>query len=301
MSFTDASSDWIWSYRTGAPIASDNTAVNLVQHSKYGTTTLNLQAAAGGNSVNPFAAVVASPASPSSPTGGSTGGAQGTETSDGPSNLNTVILAHAVLMPLAFALFYPLGAMMIRLLNFKNLVWVHAGWMVFTYLIVLAGMGLGVWIAVTTAQLGTYHAIIGLVVTGSLLLQPVTGLTHHLLYKRHSGTNAATYPHVWWGRAIITLGIINGGFGLQLTGEPNGVYIGYGVGAGIVWLLWMSVILMAFLKARGRGAGETGSKVFGSETEKSNYSHNGMRRSGSNPGLHSSTDSMNPARTEREI
>jgi len=30
-------------------------------------------------------------------------------------------------------------------------------------------------------------------------------------------TNAATYPHVWWGRAVITLGIINGGLGLQLS------------------------------------------------------------------------------------
>jgi len=119
-------------------------------------------------------------------------------------------MAHAVLAPVAFVLFFPMGAMIIRLLSFKGVVWLHAGWMVTTYIIVLGAMGMGVWIAVVTQQLDTYHSIIGLIVVGALLLQPVSGITHHLLYKNTGGANVATYPYIWWGRAIVTLGIING-------------------------------------------------------------------------------------------
>jgi hypothetical protein len=174
--------------------------------------------------------------------------------------------------------------MLVRASNFRKLVWFHAGWMVFTYMMVLAGMGLGVWMAVTTDQIDEYHAIIGLVVTGALLFQPVTGLVHHLLYKRKGSANAATYPHIWWGRTVITLGIINGAFGLQLSGHvPRGGYIGYGVGAGIIWCLWMAVILVAFIKSRGNREGETGGKMFGSDSEKAHRSSTEfMRESGQN-------------------
>jgi hypothetical protein len=164
--------------------------------------------------------------------------------------------------PIAFVILFPFGAIAIRIMSFRNLVWFHAGWMVFTYIIVLASMGMGVWIAVATNQIDTTHSIIGLVVVGSLLVQPVTGLVHHLLFRHRGRPNAATYPHIWWGRAIITLGIINGGLGLQLTENTTTGEIVYGVVAGAMWLLWMAVILLAFIKSRGKLEGETGENVF---------------------------------------
>ena len=163
--------------------------------------------------------------------------------------------------------------MIIRAFSFRKLIWFHAGWMVFTYLIVLTGMGLGVWMAVVSDQLDAYHAIIGLVVVGALLLQPVTGLVHHLLYKRRGAPNVATYPHMWWGRAVTTLGIINGGLGLMLSGDgPRGAWIGYGVGAAIMWCLWIGVIIVSSLKTRGMRQGETGAKIFATDSEKVNDS-----------------------------
>ena len=137
----------------------------------------------------------------------------------------------------------------------------HAGWMMFTYLIVLASMGMGVWMAVLRGQMGEAHSIIGLVVVGGLLIQPVTGLTHHLLYKRVGRPNAATYPHIWWGRAIITLGIINGGLGLKLSANTKSGEIAYGVVAGVMWCIWMAVILIAFLRSRNPKS-ETGDGAF---------------------------------------
>jgi len=86
---------------------------------------------------------------------------------------------------------------------------------------------------------------------------------HHLLYKSVGRPNKTTYPHVWWGRAIITLGAINGGIGLQLAHCTKETGIGYGIGAGLVWVHWMAVILMAFIGSRKKLEGETGEKIFG--------------------------------------
>ncbi|CZS90816.1 related to cellobiose dehydrogenase [Rhynchosporium agropyri] len=278
MSLNDAKSEWIWSYKTGEPISSDSTTINLAQHSRYGVTTFNLQQAAGGNSVNPFAATVAA-ITPNTGTNtntgstqtpsGSTTGATGSELGgiESTPKFNRILIAHAIIGPIAFVIFYPLGAMTIRLLSFKGLVWMHAGWMVFTYLLVLISMGLGVWLAVNTKQLDTAHAIIGLVVVGSLLLQPITGLLHHLKYKKVGRPNAGTYPHIWWGRAVITLGMINGGIGLQLAGNTEKGEIAYGVVAGIIWCVWIGVTILAFLKSRNKKEGESGETVFGGMRE----------------------------------
>jgi hypothetical protein len=159
-------------------------------------------------------------------------------------------MAHAVVAAVAFVLFFPMGAMIIRLLSFKGVVWLHAGWMITTYVIVLGAMGMGVWIAVMTQQLDTYHSIIGLIVVGALLLQPVSGITHHLLYKKTGGANVATYPHIWWGRAIVTLGIINGGLGLRLSGNTTKGEVTYAIVASVMWVLWMVVIVFSFAKGK---------------------------------------------------
>jgi hypothetical protein len=274
MSFTDANSNWIWAYKSGPAVSSDSVSASVSQHSKYGTTTFNLQNAAGGSSANPFSTTVAastssspSPSSPSSSSGSSAGSSSGGSSGGGegmPTDYEAVRMAHAIMAPIAFVLFFPFGAMAIRMLSFRGIVWFHAGWMVFTYIVVLASMGMGVWMAVVSQQLDTTHAIIGIAVVGSLLLQPITGLIHHLLYKKTGRANAATYPHIWWGRAVITLGIINGALGLQLSGNTTKGEVAYGIVAGFMWLLWMIVIFLAFFKSRGKSEDERGD-VFGTK------------------------------------
>jgi hypothetical protein len=263
MSLTDTASKWIYAYKSGSAVSSDDVSANLAQHSSYGDTTFNLQSAAGGSSDNPFLTSTATSTSSS----GSNSDSSSSDSSGGgepqiPANFANVRMAHAIMAPIAFVLFFPIGAMGIRMLSFPGLVWFHAGWMTFTYVIVLASMGMGVWIAVVSQQLDEVHSIIGIAVVGALLLQPISGLTHHLLYKRVGRPNAATYPHVWWGRAVITLGIINGGLGLQLSGNTVKGEIAYGVVAAVMWSLWMVVIVLAFIKSKNKLEGETGEAIF---------------------------------------
>jgi hypothetical protein len=234
-----------------------------------GETTLNLQQARGGSTANPFVAMTAASMTPSTNSGSSSSSSSGG--SGGalkiPSDFRAVLLAHGIMGGMAFALFFPVGGMAMRLLNFKGLIWLHAGFMMFTYAMALAVLGMGVWIAHTLKKLDTYHAIIGIVVIGCLLLQPITGLLHHMWYKKRGRPNAATYPHIWWGRAVVTLGAINGGFGLQLAdipmiNETKKGQIAYGVVAGVIWVLWMVVIALSFVRSRGKKEGETGEGVF---------------------------------------
>lgn len=272
MSFTDASSNWIWAYKSGPSISSDSTAAAVQFHTSYGETTFNLQQARGGSTSNPFVATDALAPTPgmiSGPSGSSSSSSSSSSSGSFsvPPQFRAVLLAHGILGGMAFALFFPLGGMAMRLLSFKGLVWVHAGFMMFAYAMALAVLGMGVWIAVTLKKLDRYHAIIGIVVIGCLLLQPITGLLHHVLYKKRGRPNGATYPHIWWGRAVVTLGVINGGFGLQLADVPminetRKGQIAYGVVAGVIWVLWMVVIAFSFVRSRGKKEGETGEGVF---------------------------------------
>ncbi|KAF7957464.1 hypothetical protein EAE96_003045 [Botrytis aclada] len=251
MSFTDSSSQWIWAHKTGAALSSNSVDADIEFHDAYGVASLNLQTATGGESTNPFL-TAGSVSTPSQTSSGASDSATGT------SKITKVTIAHGVLASFAYVILFPSGAIGIRIFKFRNLLWLHAGWMVGAYIIVLASLGMGVWVAYMCDVLSSTHSIIGLVVAGCLLLQPITGLTHHMLYKRRGGPNVATYPHVWWGRAAITLGIINGGLGLRLADNSKKGEIAYGVIAGFIWVTWVAVILFATVKSRGRRGSDMG-------------------------------------------
>lgn len=90
-------------------------------------------------------------------------------------------------------------------------------------------------------QLDEYHCIIGLVIFCLVFVQAAGGIIHHGQYNKLRRRTIITYAHIWLGRAIITMGMINGGLGLLLTGVSNGSYIAYGVCVGAFWLVWMGI------------------------------------------------------------
>lgn len=57
-----------------------------------------------------------------------------------------IVAAHGFMGAIAFAVLFPLGAIFIRAFSFRGLVWVHAAMQLFSYLIALAVMGLGLYI-----------------------------------------------------------------------------------------------------------------------------------------------------------
>ena len=176
MDFTDSNSGWIWAIKNGAAIASNSASADINLHSKQGDFTFDLTKARGGDSLNPFQAATATgtaaggtnPTSASSPNGSGAGGDQSSgdqssqEISSGSSSGGggegsrktraRAVIAHGTIMGAAFALFFPIGAVVIRLFSFPGLVWVHAATQMFSYAVAVVGMGLGIYIAVTPSQ-----------------------------------------------------------------------------------------------------------------------------------------------------
>lgn len=163
----------------------------------------------------------------------------------------TLIVAHGVLAALAFVIFFPVGSILIRLGSFRGLWIVHGLFQLFAYVVYLAAFGIGVWMInnIPINLLHNYHPTIGIVVFVLLFFQPILGFIHHLKFKKYSRRTIWSYGHLWLGRIIITLGMINGGLGLLLASDAptftgfaasRGQMIVYGVIAGIMWLLWVA-------------------------------------------------------------
>ena len=62
--------------------------------------------------------------------------------------LSRASLAHGVIMGLVFVILFPLGAISRRLPGVKGLLWVHVETQLFAYTMAVAGMGLGIWLAI---------------------------------------------------------------------------------------------------------------------------------------------------------
>ncbi|KAK5707945.1 hypothetical protein LTR97_000484 [Elasticomyces elasticus] len=280
MDFSGSASRWIHAYRTGSALNSDDPAENLQQHNQAYPFSWDLSQARVTADGNPFVSS-ASNAPDSTPTTASAGSsgtsAIGNPNSGSGSNLGggaspidgvsqrqrqqeRVQTAHAICASIAFVGLFPIGAIIVRVAGFKNLVWVHVATQTIALAVFIAAVGLGLYIATSGNQLNEAHPIIGLVLFVVLFFQPIFGWMHHRLFKKHGGRTAWSYAHLTVGRGAIVLGMINGGLGLQLAYANSSAKIAYGVVAGVVSATYLASIIFGEVKrkqnTRGYGANE---------------------------------------------
>jgi hypothetical protein len=67
-----------------------------------------------------------------------------------------------------------------------------------------------------------------------MIVQPVLGFLHHMYFKKNQTRGVVSYAHIWYGRVIMVVGIINGGLGLQLSGASNSFVVAYTVLAAVL-------------------------------------------------------------------
>lgn len=162
-----------------------------------------------------------------------------------PGGFSMEVTAHAILATLAFGLFFPIGGIMIRLTSFPGLWWMHGLFQIVAFIFYIAAFTFGVWMATNMRMLHNAHPIIGIIVFVILAFQPILGFLHHNMFKKHSRRVVWSYGHIWLGRIVITLGIINGGLGLRLSRKlgafaaRDSAVIAYGVLAGLMWLIYV--------------------------------------------------------------
>ena len=123
-------------------------------------------------------------------------------------------------------------------------------------------MVLGVTLGVRIDEYDGYNQIIGYIIVSSLLLfQPVLGLIQHLRHRKYGRRTVFGHLHRWLGRILILLGIINGGLGLQVSGEigsdevPKWSVIAYSVVAGIIGIFYIAFVSgVGTFRRRKRGS-----------------------------------------------
>jgi hypothetical protein len=86
------------------------------------------------------------------------------------------------------------------------------------------------------------HQILGTIIVVLFLLQPILGVWQHTRFLKTGVRSVWASAHVWYGRFLIVLGVINGGLGLQLAGNADG-------GEESVYIVMVIVMLFVYIGA----------------------------------------------------
>jgi len=269
MSLKSSSAAWIGAWKQGSSLATTNKAATITQHDSHTQFRVDLTKATISADSNPFVSTSSdesgsgSGSGSSSGSGSDSGSGSGSDSGSGSSGGFTevsgpakpaVLVAHGIIMALVMGLLYPLGSVIMPLFGKW---WVHAAWQTVAFCLMWAGFGLGIVTARMIPGLlwSEPHAVFGAVVVCLLGIQPVFGILHHMHYLKAQHRGLVSYVHIWWGRILMVLGVINGGLGLRLVKEDDGPVIAYGVISGVVFLGYIGFKACHFFR-RGRSTAD---------------------------------------------
>ncbi|KAL2158046.1 hypothetical protein VTH06DRAFT_4856 [Thermothelomyces fergusii] len=245
MSLQSSGSAWIGAWRQGPSLATTDPAAAIDRHDGNTRFQVDLTEATVSADSNPFVSA-----------GGDDGG-DGSEPGTGPGGGSTevrgsskpaALVAHGIVMALVMGLFYPLGSTIMPL---AGKWWVHAAWQTVAFCLMWAGFGLGVVSGRRSFGKDLWdetHTVFGAAVVGLLAIQPLLGYLHHLHYLSFQRRGLVSYVHIWWGRILMGLGVVNGGLGLKLAREADGPVIAYSVISGVVFLGYLGYKLCRFFR-----------------------------------------------------
>ncbi|KAL3446313.1 hypothetical protein BJX65DRAFT_296340 [Aspergillus insuetus] len=240
-SLSARNSSWIWAYKNGSPMDTGNVSAAIGYHDAFGAVLIDLShahATNGDDSSDPFsdARLINTPSR----------------------SLTPMAIAHGCLMSLAFVLLFPLFALLAPVSRNTRMPMpipkYHAPLQFLTVLITLAGFSLGVRMWSANGATPAAHPILGIITVASLsLVQPTLGWLRHRQFKRTGGKSVFTFGHRWLGRAMIVLGVVNGGLGFWWVGSSvvglRAGMIVFAVVAGVVFMVYVAVTI--WISARG--------------------------------------------------
>ncbi|KAI2624861.1 putative iron reductase domain protein [Hypoxylon sp. NC1633] len=216
----------------GNYLKSDALDAPLKYHYNYGTFTLDMVRATGPGGV---------PTIDRSVNSESVGAVQGLSQE---AAMDAGAVAHAVIMVLAFIGLYPLGVFVLRFGNWVRWHGINQG---IAVLLTIMGSGLGFSISKhynRSKNFNTAHQVIGILIFIFIFAQFGLGYFHHRTFKRTQQTTKLAPIHVWMGRLILVLGVVNSflGFPLALSSQYNYVL------TGLVLFIFPGMILVMLMK-----------------------------------------------------
>lgn len=85
-----------------------------------------------------------------------------------------------------------------------------------------------------------------------MVVQPVLGWLHHRYFVKNQTRGLISQAHIWYGRALLILGAVNGGLGLRLAKASRAFMVAYSVVAGIVFFIYIASALFGEYRRRKR-------------------------------------------------
>ncbi|KAF7534680.1 hypothetical protein G7054_g5991 [Neopestalotiopsis clavispora] len=222
-------------YATGpdGDIRSDALDAPLKMHLNYGTFTLDMVHATTSTATAPSISI-----SNTTDLVATTQGLSVTDVSD------KAARAHAVIMVLCFIGLYPFGILVLRLGNWVRWHAVNQG---VALIGVIIGFGLGVhssYFYNRSKGFKSGHQVLGILLFIFVIGQFVLGFMHHRIYKKTQQPTKLAPVHVWMGRVIIPVGVINAFLGFRFAQSPQYNW----VLAGLVIFLFPAMALILFTK-----------------------------------------------------
>lgn len=92
----------------------------------------------------------------------------------------------------------------------------------------------------------------GTIICALLAVQPILGWLHHQYFLKNQRRGLISHAHIWYGRVLMVLGIVNGGLGLQLADAPKAFIVAYSVVAGITSILYVAGTLVGEMRKKRR-------------------------------------------------
>ncbi|GAO14667.1 uncharacterized protein UV8b_05263 [Ustilaginoidea virens] len=253
------SSQWLSAWKDGRSLDSASPSAQIAYHDGHEQFSVDLAAAALPSDANPFVSGGGGIAG----TGGSASRPGAVVVANG--NPNEALLhAHGVIMTLVFLLGFPVGSLLMPWLGSWIL---HMSWQLVVFALMWAGFGTGYVLASRTGLFFKQaHTRLGIILCCLVGLQPVLGWLHHRHYVAHQRRGAVSHAHVWYGRAIIVLGVVNGALGLRLAGSRMPFVVAYYTVLGAVAALYLATVAFRALGGRRGGAPQSPSAT-GSSTK----------------------------------
>lgn len=170
-------------------------------------------------------------------------------------------------MAISWLFLIPLGATIIRFLAqaFPRPVplYLHAGMQISTFCLVIIGLAMGISTSEQNKNHFTNdHQKLGVAIIVLFFLQIPMGYIHHVNFVATGKRGLWSYAHIWNGRTVMVLGVVNGGLGLNFAGikDPNEQFSGglvdkkwviaYSVVAGIVGFVYICGLIAKSLLGR---------------------------------------------------
>lgn len=138
----------------------------------------------------------------------SVSGTANTNTTALPGSAAVLVVLHAILLGGSFILLFPLGVSFLRFFNSFTLHWMLQA---ITAIICIVGLAVAVALSVIDLEYNSFtatHQIIGMLAVAAVVFQVVLGYLHHKNFKV-GGRTWASYTHLWTGRTVIIVGMIN--------------------------------------------------------------------------------------------